>query len=108
MLFLLSACNDSPLQSRANNLSDALPEPLTVAETIHAHSGHNVCEMGGIQLLYGLDHNHDGRVGPYESLGTEYLCNPSHQSEEGPRVVTIGEGIPEADKQRILETLSRS
>ena len=107
VLALLSGCNDSlPRQSSFNN--GTLPAPLTVAETIKANAGDSVCGSGGIRLVYGLDHNNDGRVGPYESLGTEYVCNPGSDKESGPRVVTTGDGIPAEDRERILRALNRS
>lgn len=105
-LTLLSACNKSRPDQRSDNNTD-LPTPITVAQTIPANSGDSVCDRGGIRLVYGLDHNRDGKVGPYESLGAEYLCH-DQANPNGPRVVVIGNGIPEEDKERILRSLNRS
>lgn len=98
----LSGCNLKPSDS---SVSNGLPSPITVAETLSAN---DVCAHGGIRLVYGLDHDGNGSVGPYESIGMEYLCSPSASDETGPRVVTIGDGVPQEDKQKYLRQFNES
>ena len=93
--------SSKPSSSLSNLESEALPEPLTIAEALPS-SGDSVCASGGIRLVYGLDHDKNGSVGPYESIGMEYLCNPSSNTDKGQRVVVIGNGVPAADKARLL------
>ncbi len=99
----LSACNlSTPTNSPLLTLEqDELPSPLTVAEALPS-KGDQICSAGGMRLVYGLDHDNNGVIGPYESIGMEYLCNPVSGGDRGQKVVVIGSGIPAADKARLL------
>lgn len=107
LLTQLSGCDLKTSANKNSSLADGLPSPLTVAETLAANTANQVCASGGIRLVYGLDHNNDGRVGPYESIGMEYLCNPT-DSETGPQVVKVGDGVPEKQKQKYLSSFGKS
>lgn len=101
----LSGCNlSTPPNSELLSLEQqALPESLTVAEALPP-KGDRVCQSGGMRLVYGLDHDRNGVIGPYESIGMEYLCNASTSDQPGQRVVVIGAGIPAKDRARLLSS----
>ncbi len=102
---VLSGCNlvSSSSEQISNVEMSALPAPLTIAEILPS-KGNKVCSNGGIRLVYGLDHDGNGTVGPYESIGMEYICTPSANTGSGQRVVVIGSGVPTADRERLIKS----
>lgn len=104
----LTGCDLKPASGATTAQNSALPSPITVAETITANASNEICSNGGIKLVYGLDHDENGHVGPYESIGMEYLCNPTGSGQSGPRVVTIGDGVPNDVKEKYIRSFNES
>lgn len=71
------ACVVSACQQPDEHSIDQLPQPLTVVEATHPLLASACGNLGGTQIVHGIDHDADGYLAPYERLTVEFLCHGS-------------------------------
>lgn len=74
LLLLLSACDNMNFKQLSETRS-GLPDSITIIEAFNIAA--TVCSTkAGFRVVHGLDHNHDGKLSPYERQQEDIVCNP--------------------------------
>ncbi len=86
-LTLLGACDKINFK-QASTDATALPKAITIVEqsTVVAAA---CSTRAGFRLIHGLDHNHDGKLSPYERQHTDIVCNPDPSRADETNAVAV-------------------